>query len=98
MSNGVFNFNFLALVLSELLGGPKFTLAGPAPPEVPSEKILTCTQVLVYIYIIVNFQLCSSINMGLTERSLYNRYCIVSSILVSVNVIDINMCKVLILV
>jgi len=26
MSNGVFNFNFLALVLSEILGGTKFTL------------------------------------------------------------------------
>ena len=29
MSNGVFNFNFLALLLSEILGGPKFTLMGP---------------------------------------------------------------------
>jgi len=28
MSNGVFNFNFLALLLSEILGGPKFTLRG----------------------------------------------------------------------
>jgi len=28
MSNGVFNFNFLALLLSEILGGPKFTLGG----------------------------------------------------------------------
>jgi len=32
MSNGVFNFNFLALLLSEMLGGPKFTLGGPKPP------------------------------------------------------------------
>jgi len=31
MSNGVFNFNFLALLLSEILGGPKFTLGGPTP-------------------------------------------------------------------
>jgi len=29
MSNGVFNFNFLALLLTEILGGPKFTLGGP---------------------------------------------------------------------
>ena len=29
MSNGVFNFNFLALVFFEILGGPKFTLGGP---------------------------------------------------------------------
>jgi len=26
MSNGVVKYNFLALLLSELLGGPKFTL------------------------------------------------------------------------
>ena len=35
MSNGVFNFNFLALLLSEILGGPKFTLGGPMPPGRP---------------------------------------------------------------
>jgi len=32
MSNGIFNFNFLALSLSEILGGTKFTLGGPTPP------------------------------------------------------------------
>jgi len=32
MSNGVFNFNFLALVYFEILGGPKFTLGGRVPP------------------------------------------------------------------
>jgi len=32
MSNGVFNFNFLALLTSEILGGPKFTLGSPTPP------------------------------------------------------------------
>jgi len=32
MSNGVFYFNFLALLLSEILGGPKFTLRGHMPP------------------------------------------------------------------
>jgi len=30
MSNEIFYFNFLALVLSETLGGPKFTSGGPA--------------------------------------------------------------------
>ena len=40
---------------------------------------MTCAQVLAYIYIIVNFQLCSSIHAGLTERSLYNRFCIEKS-------------------
>jgi len=32
ISNCVFNFNYLALVLSGILGGPKFTLKGPALP------------------------------------------------------------------
>ena len=35
MSNGIFNFNFLALVFSEILGGPKFTLGGHTPPGRP---------------------------------------------------------------
>ena len=35
MSNGVFNFNFLALLLSEILGGPKFTLGNPTLPGRP---------------------------------------------------------------
>ena len=43
-----------------------------APQRPPSVKILKRAQVLVYIYIIVNFQLRSSIHAGLTERSLYN--------------------------
>jgi len=33
MTNGVFNFNFLALLLSEILGGFIFTLGGPTPPK-----------------------------------------------------------------
>ena len=33
MSNCDFSFNFLALVLSEILGGPKFTLGGPTLPS-----------------------------------------------------------------
>ena len=35
MSNDVFNFNFLALLLSDILGGPSFTLGGPTPPGRP---------------------------------------------------------------
>ena len=39
ISNCVFNFNILALVVSEILGGPKFTLGGLVPPcTPPSEK------------------------------------------------------------
>ena len=30
-ANGVLNFNFLALVCSEMLGGPTFTLGGHTP-------------------------------------------------------------------
>jgi len=35
MSYGVFNFNFLSLLLSEILGGLKFTVGGPTPPGRP---------------------------------------------------------------
>ena len=36
---------------------------------------LTTVSATCYTVIIVNFQLRSSINAGLTERSLYNRFC-----------------------
>jgi len=75
MSNCVYNFNFLVLLLSEILGGSQIYIRGPcAPQRPPSGKILTCAQVLAHIYTIVNFQLRSSIHTGLTERSLYNRF------------------------
>ena len=35
MYDGVFNFTFLALLLSEILKGPNFTLGGPKPPVRP---------------------------------------------------------------
>ena len=42
MSNIVFNFDFLALVFSEILGGPKFTLGGRTPPgRLLAEKFFT---------------------------------------------------------
>ena len=72
MSNCVFNFNILALVLLWILGGSQIYIRGPcAPRRPPSVKILKRAQVLAYIYIIVNFQLRSSIHAGLTVRSLY---------------------------
>jgi len=40
--------------------------------------MFTHAQALAYIYIIVNFQLHSSINVGLTERCLYNRFALKS--------------------
>jgi len=40
ISNSVFNFNILALVVCEILGDPKFTLGGPVPLcTPPSGKI-----------------------------------------------------------
>ena len=51
MSNGVFNFNFLALLLSEILGGSQIYITEPcAPRRPPSVKILKRAQVLAYIY------------------------------------------------
>jgi len=47
ISNCVFNFNILALVVSVLLGGPKFTLGGSVPPCTPlGEKFLYPRRVL----------------------------------------------------
>jgi len=44
---GVFNFNFLTLLLSEILGGPKFTLGGPTPPgRLLADKFLYPKRVL----------------------------------------------------
>jgi len=68
--NCSFNFNFLGLVVSEILWAPKFTL------HAPSGKNLTYAQVVAHTYITVKFQLRSSINVRLTENSLYNRFCI----------------------
>ena len=75
MSNCVFNFNILALVLSGILGWSLIYIRGPcAPRRPPSKKVLTRAQDLAYIYITVNFQLRSSIHAALTERSLYNKF------------------------
>jgi len=39
MSNGVFNVNFLALLLSEILGGSQIYTRGPTPPGRPLADI-----------------------------------------------------------
>jgi len=58
MSNGVFNFNFLALLLSEILGGPKFTLGGPTPPERPlAEKFLYQSEYFTISNCVFNFNI-----------------------------------------
>jgi len=75
MSNCIFNFNILALVLFGILGGSQIYIRGPcAPQRPPGVKTLKRAQVHAYVYIVVNFQLRSSIHAGLTERSLYNRF------------------------
>jgi len=43
MSNGVFNFNFLALLLSEILGRSQIYTRGPSPLDAPQRRNF-CTQ------------------------------------------------------
>jgi len=58
MSNGVFKFNFLALLLSEILGGPKFTLGGPTPPGRPlAEKFLYPSEYFTISNCVFNFNI-----------------------------------------
>jgi len=58
MSNGVFNFNFLALVFSEILGGPKFTLGGPTPPGCPlAEKFFAQSEYFTLSNCVFNFNI-----------------------------------------
>jgi len=52
MSNGVFNYNFLAHLLSEILGGPKFTV-GALPPWTPSSGEIYVPKVSTSQYLIV---------------------------------------------
>ena len=44
MSNGVFNFNFLALVFSEILGGSQIYTRGPYAPWTPPSGEIFFTQ------------------------------------------------------
>jgi len=53
ISNGILNFNFLALVVSEILRGPKFTLVGPTPPGRPLAEIFFATEAGTSHYLIV---------------------------------------------
>jgi len=58
MSNGIFNFNFLALVFSEILGGPKFTLGGPTPPGRPlAENFFTQSEYFTISNCVFNFNI-----------------------------------------
>ena len=55
MSNCVFNFNILALVLSGILGGPKFTLGGPVPPCTPTSGNFFVPEASTLLYLMVFF-------------------------------------------
>ena len=58
MYNGVFIFNFLALLLSEILGGPKFTLGGPTPPgRLLAEKFFTRSEYFTMSNCVFNFNI-----------------------------------------
>jgi len=58
MSNGVFKFNFLALLLSEILGGPKFTLGGHTPPGRPlADKFLYQSDYFTISNCVFNFKI-----------------------------------------
>ena len=58
MSYGIFNFNFLAPLLYEILGGPKFTLGGPTPPgRHLAEKFFLHTASTSQYLIVFNFNI-----------------------------------------
>ena len=58
MSNGVFNFNFLALVCPEILKGPKFTLGGHMPRGRPlAEKYFTRSEYFTISNCVFNFNI-----------------------------------------
>ena len=54
MSNGVFNFKFLARLLSKILGGPKFTLGGPTPPGRPLAEKFFVPKASISQYVIMS--------------------------------------------
>ena len=66
MSNGVFNFNFLGLLLSEILGGPKFTLGALRPLDAPSGEIFfTQSQYFTMSNCVVNFNILALVLFGI---------------------------------
>ena len=58
MSNGVFNFNFLALLLSEILGGSEIYTRGLTPPGRPlAEKFFTQGEYFTMSNCVFNFNI-----------------------------------------
>ena len=57
MTNGIFNFNFLPLVFSEILGGPKFTLGALRPLDATYRRNFFTKSEYFTIYIFFNFNI-----------------------------------------
>ena len=58
MSYGVFNCNVLSLLLSEISGGPKFTLGGLTPRgRNPSDKFFTQSEYVTISNCVFNFNI-----------------------------------------
>jgi len=58
MSYGVFNYNFLALLLSEILGGSQIYTRGPTPPGRPlAEKFFTQSEYFTICNCVFNFNI-----------------------------------------
>jgi len=58
MSNGIFNFNFLALLLTELLGGSQIYTMGPYAPWTPlAEKFCTQSEYFTISNCVFNFNI-----------------------------------------
>ena len=53
MSNGIFNFNFLALLLSEILGGSQIYTRGPYAPWTPPSVEMFVPKASTSQYLIV---------------------------------------------
>ena len=66
MSNGVFNFNSLALLLSEILGGPKFTLGALRPL---AEKFLYQSEYFTISNCVFNFNILALVVSEILEGS-----------------------------
>jgi len=70
MSNGVFNFNFLALLLSEILWGPNFTLMGLTPPGCPlAEKFFNQCEYFTMSNCVFNFNILALVLFGILGGS-----------------------------
>ena len=66
MSNGVFNFNFLVLLLSEILGGSQIYTRGPYAPWTPPNAEIFVLEAITSQYIIVflisSYELCAEMS------------------------------------